>query len=388
MPWEKQSIMNQRVEFALRALQTENFRALCREYGISAKVGYKWRERFLREGLGGMREKSRRPHGNGQGLCEEVVCRMIRLKERHRHWGPRKIREIYLRQWGEGPSESSFKRVLEKSGLTQKRRAKRAAETGRISSGKRASEANEVWTVDFKGWWYDAQGKCEPLTVRDEYSRYVLELRAMRDAKTRSVQECFERLFERHGLPGAIRSDNGSPFASAQGLLGLSKLSAWWLANGIDLERSRPGCPQDNGGHERMHRDIALELEGVEQEERQAAFDTWRNEYNQERSHEALCMRVPAELYEPSRRKWEGTPERIDYPAMATRRVNQIGKISYEGRMLFVSTALAGWEVGLQALKEGRVSVYFSRLLLGEIEPESHSFMAASPVPSAQETPE
>ena len=378
MPWEPKSIMNQRLEFALKALSTENFRELCREYGISARVGYKWRDRLLKEGIGGMREKSRRPHGHAKGLEEEVVCRMVKLKERHRHWGPRKIREIYLKQWEGAPSESSFKRVLEKCGLTQKKRIKKAVESGRICSGKKASVPNEVWTVDFKGWWYDAQGKCEPLTVRDEFSRFVLELRALHDAKTETVKECFEGLFERYGLPGAIRSDNGSPFASVQGLLGLSKLSAWWLANGIDLERSRPGCPQDNGGHERMHRDIARELEGVEQTHRQAAFDVWRQEYNQERPHQALGMRVPEELYEPSKRRWEGTPEQISYPGMATRKVNQIGKIGYEGRSIFVSTALAGWEVGLAALQERRTAVYFSRLLLGEIEADTHSFIPAN----------
>lgn len=238
--------MNQRMEFALKALQTDNFRALCREYGISTKVGYKWRGRFVAEGVAGLRDLSRRPKGSPSALSEEEICRIVRLKERHRHWGPRKLHELYLRQWGVGPSESSFKRVLERCGLTEKRRLRAAATAGRIASGRRASAPNEVWTVDFKGWWYDAQGKCNPLTVRDEYSRYLLEMRALADARTVTVQSCFERLFGEYGVPGAIRSDNGSPFGS-HGLLGLSRLSAWWIANGIDLERSRPGCPQDNG---------------------------------------------------------------------------------------------------------------------------------------------
>jgi len=361
-------------------MQTENFEALCREYGISKKVGYKWRKRFLEEGLNGMAEKSRRPHRSPEQLGEEVICRMVKLKERHRHWGPQKIREVYLRQWGQGPSESSFKRVLERCGLTEKRRVRKAVETGRIASGKKASGPNEVWTVDFKGWWYDRDGRCDPLTVRDEYSRYVLELRALPDAKGATVQACFERLFERHGLPGAIRSDNGSPFASSNGLLGLSRLSVWWVANGIDLERSRPGCPQDNGGHERMHRDIARELEGVEHEERQAAFETWRREFNEERPHGALQMQVPAELYRNSERSWSGTPEQIDYPGKAMRKVDKNGKIGHEGHRIFLSSALAGWEVGLSPRREdGNLEIYYARLLLGVLEPESAGFIPATP---------
>lgn len=379
MPWTPQSVMNQRTEFALKALQTDNFRALCREYGISAKVGYKWKQRFLEQGLEGMNEKSRRPRSSPEALGEEVVCRMVRLKERHRHWGPKKIREVYLRQWGEAPSESSFKRVLERCGLTEKRVRREVKETGRIASGRKATAPNEIWTVDFKGWWHDAQGRCEPLTVRDEYSRYLLELRAMVNARTETVQACFERLFERHGLPGAIRSDNGAPFASPNGPLGLSRLSAWWLANGIDLERSRPGCPQDNGGHERLHRDIANELEGVDHRERQAAFETWRREFNEERPHEALGMRTPAELYRASERSWSGTPGELSYPQMSVRKVTRTGTIRYEAESIFISQALSGWQVGLLARKDGNLDVYFSRLLLGQLEPESAAFIAVKP---------
>ena len=153
-------------------------------------------------------------------------------------------------------SESTFKRVLERIGLTQKRRRRRSTEAGRLWTGLRAAAANEVWSVDFKGWWRSWGKRCEPLTVRDEHSRYVLEVRALGDARSETVRNNFERLFERYGLPPAIRSDNGVPFASVQGLLGLSRLSLWWVALGINLERGRPGHPQDNGAHQRMHRDI------------------------------------------------------------------------------------------------------------------------------------
>jgi transposase InsO family protein len=216
--------MEQRVEFVLRAQRTENFRALCQEYGISAKTGYKWQERFLRLGLGGMEEESRRPHHHAEELGEGEVCAIIRLKLAHPRWGPRKIRELYLRRHGKVASESSFKRVLERAGLTEQRKGRRVViEGGRLSSGRKAEKLNEVWTVDFKGWWRTQEGRCEPLTVRDELSRYILELRAMEDARSQSVRRSFEGLFERHGLPEAIRSDNGSPFASVQSVHGLSR---------------------------------------------------------------------------------------------------------------------------------------------------------------------
>src|ERR1700719_976545 len=252
MPWKKLEPMEQRTEFAMKALRTNNFRALCEEYGISAKTGYKWQKRFLQHGLAGMAEQSRRPHRHAGQLPEAVVCEMVRLKQAHRHWGPRKLRELYLRRHGTAVSESSFKRVLRLAGLTEPRRRRQSAGVaGRLCSGRRGRAANEVWTVDFKGWWYDGQGaRCEPLTVRDEHSRYLLELRRLADAKTETVRQCFERLFQRHGLPQAIRSDNGSPFAHVRGLLGLSRLSAWWVALVIDLERGRPGHPRDNGGAE------------------------------------------------------------------------------------------------------------------------------------------
>jgi transposase InsO family protein len=387
MPWETQDVMTKRIEFAMKALQTENFRALCREYGISPKVGYKWKERFLQQGLEGMQEQSRRPTSSPAALSEQEICRIVRLKERHRHWGPRKLQELYRRQWGSAPSESSFKRVLERCGLTEKRRVRTVKETGRIASGRKAAAPNEVWTVDFKGWWYDAQGRCNPLTVRDEYSRMVLELRAVADANTQTVQSCFERLFNEYGVPGAIRSDNGPPFASHRGLMGLSRLSAWWLANGIELERSRPGCPQDNGAHERMHRGIAGELEGTPYDERQAALDTWREEFNTQRPHEALGMRCPAEVYTRGAR-WAGTPDQLRYSQAQTRRVLQYGHIRFEGEPIFLSQALSGWDVGLQVGQDSNLDVYFGRLLLGRLEPETAAFVPITEIADAQiETP-
>lgn len=366
----------------MKALVHPNFRELCREYGISAKTGYKWRERFIRHGLAGMNELSRRPHRHAEELGEAVVCEMVRLKQAHPHWGPWKIQALYQRKHGgESPSESSFKRVLERAGLTVRRRVRRLVETGRLGSGRKATQPNEVWSVDFKGWWRDREGlRVEPLTVRDEHRRMLLEMRALEDIRTATLRCCFERLFERYGMPGAIRSDNGVPFASSRGLHGLSRLSAWWLVLGIDLERGRPGCPQDNGAHERMHLDIRRELEGGRVGRDQEAFDLWREEYNTERPHEALGMRVPAEVYQRSGRTYEGTPTEIDYGGMETRKVRvKSGEIGYRKERIMITSAIGGWTVGLSPQADGLVEVWFSKMLLGHIDPQTASFKAARP---------
>src|SRR5205807_1889968 len=376
MPWKKSEPMEERMEFAVRAMQTLNFRALCQEYGISTKTGYKWRERFWGKGLAGMEEESRRPKSHSKQLAEEEVCEIVRLKLAHMSWGARKIRELYLRRHGEVASESTFKRVLERAALTQKRRRRRAPEAGRLSTGREAAALNEVWTVDFKGWWRNGDKRCEPLTVRDEYSRYLLEVRAVEDGRSETVRKSFERIFERHGLPEAIRSDNGSPFASRQGPFGLSRLSAWWVVLGIDLERGWPGHPQDNAGHERMHQDISRELEAVGECD-QEALDLWRETFNYERPHEALGMRCPGEVYICSERKYEGTPEDLDYPQMCQRRVSASGAIRIDQLQLFLSTSLAGWSVGLKPIASDLMEVWFGQLLLGQIDLSTSNFIRA-----------
>jgi putative transposase len=386
MPWKEKSMINERTEFALKALQPGvNFSALCAEYGISRKVGYKWKDRFLQKGSRGLHDQSRRPKNSPVELKEAVVCEIIRLKQAHPHWGPPKLHRLYEKAHGEAPSLSSFKRILDKAGLVKKRRRRNSSHTGRIHSGIRAEGPNDVWTVDFKGWWRTGDGlRCEPLTVRDEYSRYVLEVRAMATADTVAVRSCFVHLFEEHGLPSCIRSDNGAPFASTQAVLGLSRLSAWWVALGINLERGRPGKPQDNGAHERMHRDIRAEVQACAQEDlhtQQSAFDLWRHTFNQQRPHEALGMRTPAEVYQNSPRTYEGDPASIVYPTLLTRRVKSSGSITINSNQIFISSALAGWNVGLKYLERSRFEVYFAQLRLGELDLSSQSFLGAASGP-------
>ena len=382
MPWKEQDVEKLRYEFVLRALSEDvPFTELCREYGIPPKTGYKWKNRFLKEGREGLQDRSRRPHSSPGQLTEEVVCEIVRLKGAHSKWGPRKIRNVYGHKHPsqELPSESSFKRVLERAGLVKKRRRRRVQECGRLQARTSAEKPNDLWTVDLKGSWYTSEGqRCEPLTVRDDASRFILNASVPPNAKTETVRSEFERIFDKYGLPGTIRTDNGPPFACVQAPWGLTRLSAWWLALGIDLDRIDMGCPSQNGGHERMHRDIAYEIEnqipgGLPQQA--AALETWRQIFNHERPHEALNMQRPAQLYRKSSRRFKGTPEQLDYPpGLAQRKVRSSGEIGFHGRRIFLSQALQGWTVGLKPRDSGLFSVYFVQLYLGILDLNTLSF--------------
>ena len=193
--------------------------------------------------------------------------------------------------------------------------------------------------------------------------------------RSQTVREAFERIFEKYGLPEAIRSDNGAPIASVQALHGLSRLSAWWMALGIDLERGRPSHPQDNGGHERLHRDIAQELEILGEAATPEALELWREEFNQERPHEALGMRCPAELYRDSNRPYRAAEVQLSYPRMATRLEDKNGKLSWKNQKVFLTVSLAGWQVGLQSSEKGPLEIWFGRLLLGHLDPRGLDFL-------------
>lgn len=387
MPWPTQNVNTIRREFVTKALmQGASFAALCREHGISRKTGYKWRQRALADGLSRLAEHSRRPKGSPRQLDEPTVCTLIRFKLRHPAWGPKKIRQLYARQFQPVPSLSSCQRVLTKAGLVLHRRRRAKPTPGRISLGAVARAPNEVWTVDFKGWWRTADGqRCEPLTVRDAFSRFVLTACTLPKANTTLVRGEFERLFQRYGLPQVIKSDNGAPFATATAPLGLSRLSAWWLALGIELDRSRPAHPQDNGAHERLHRDIAVELSRHVQPDlraQQAALDLWRQEFNGERPHEALGGRCPHEIYRPSPRRLPAGPLILDYgPGFFPRKINPNGTLKWGNHSLLISTALVGWHVGLRYLDHDRLEVWFNHLLLGQLEVSSARFLRAASRP-------
>lgn len=383
MPWKENGVVDQRFEFVMRVLHgPASFAQLCEEFGISRKTGYKWKERFLRGGIPELRDELRRPERSPSTLPEGVVCEMVRLKQAHRTWGARKLQALYQRLHGgqDTPSESSFKRVLERAGLVEHRRQRRKSQdTGRLQIRLTPQHPNELWTVDFKGWWRSGdRQRCEPLTVRDAYSRYLLCVWAAPDAASETVRERFQALFERYGLPGAIRSDNGSPFASSSAPLGLSRLSAWWVALGVDLDRTDPGHPEQNGSHERMHRDLAAEVQYARNdslEELRETLEVWRQSYNEQRPHEALGMKTPAEVYVPSKRKYSGDPEEVEYPlGYLSRQVCSHGTIRINGERIWLSGALAGWHVGLEPVEDQMYRVHFGRLCLGHLDLRTLSF--------------
>jgi transposase InsO family protein len=378
--------MNVRTEFVLRVFEAKvPFNDLCKEFGISRKTGYKWKERFLEQGLTGLSDQSRRPANSPQQLGENSVCKIVKLKLAHPSWGPRKIRMVFARSFPdcELPSDSTFKRVLDNAGLVERKTRRPSSQTGRITNRIEAKRPNHVWTVDFKGWWRTRDNnRFEPLTIRDLYSRFVLCTQSLEDCKSDSVKSAFEKVFEMYGLPEVIRSDNGSPFAASNSPMGLSRLSAWWLALGIDLDRIPPARPDQNGSHERMHRDIALEVEKKSAPDftaQQSALDVWRNSYNHERPHEAIAMQVPADLYTQSTRRFDATPIELDYPIEYLKRmVTTGGSIKLENIRVNISVALKGWHVGLKLESNERYGLWFSRLRLGDVDLKTERFQATA----------
>ena len=386
MPWMETPVVDQRTEFVLRVLRNvEHFGDVCREFGISRKTGYKWKERFLSEGLGGLGNHSRRPVTCPNEVKEEMVCRIVKLKLAHPSWGARKLRAVLERTTPKEdlPSESSFKRVLDKAGLVERRRRMPSKQACRLQTPAQAERPNHVWTIDFKGWWYTRnRTRFEPLTIRDAYSRYVLCAQALDNARTETVRQQMIRVFERHGLPEVIRSDNGTPFAARRSPLGLSRLSAWWLSLGINLDRIPPGRPDQNGGHERMHRDMAGEVESRADEDartQQATLDVWRRTFNEERPHEALGMRVPKEVYQTSPRCYDPSSVELVYPQTYwVRKVNNTGDIKILKMAINVSASLSGFHVGLEPMTTSthRLAVWFCKLCVGELDLEARKFQA------------
>lgn len=381
MPWPVVTMNEARMDFVRRAQASGvNVAQLCRECGISRKTGYKWLERAREEGLRGMRERSRRPRRSPAQLDESTICALGKLKLAHLRWGPKKIRRLYQKANGTAPSLSSCQRILRKLGLVQSRRRRVRRPWASLSAEPAVRGPNDLWTVDFKGWWRALDGRrCEPLTVCDAYSRQVLAAVVMSGTGGAAVRAVFVQLFQRHGLPRAIRSDNGSPFATANAPLGLSRLASWWLSLGINPLRGRPGCPQDNSAHERMHGDIAAEVSEHVQPDRaaqQAALDLWRREYNEVRPHESLQGRCPAEVYRNSDRRYDEQPP--EYAAgYHVRRICAHGCFKWNGQSVFVTTAISGHEVGLRLMANQTYEIWLYHVLIGTFDPQTCAFQVA-----------
>src|SRR5882724_5627135 len=318
MPWKECSVVDERLRFVAQLLDGEAMSEVCRAFGISRKTGYKIFERYKEHGLEALTDRSRWPVRHANQLPRQIESLIVAAKRDKPHWGARKIRELLVRRLDGDirvPAKSTIHAVLHRHGLVKVPGRPRHRATGTpLSQG---AAPNDLWCADFKGEFKLGNGRyCYPLTVTDHASRFLLLCEAMESTREDLAITAFDRLFRERGLPQAIRSDNGVPFASPNALFNLSKLSVWWLRLGIEIERIKPGHPQQNGRHERMHLTLKKEATkpaGANFLQQQARFDAFTQEFNTERPHEALDMKIPAEVYDPSPRHYQGLPE-IDYP--------------------------------------------------------------------------
>ena len=375
MPWKTETPMEQKHRFVALA-ESGHFTVseLCRELGISRKTGHKWLTRYRQQGTAGLEEKSRAPN-RVPGKIEQEIERIIVSERRaHPRWGPKKIRQRLICRHGiKGPpSVSTIGAVLYRNGMVTPRRRRGGVFTVERGTLTSAQRPNHVWAVDFKGWFLlGNQQRCDPLTISDLYSRYVLRVEGLPQATTQWTQKSFKAAFRRYGLPEIIRVDNGAPFAS-MGPGGLSRLSVWWIGLGIDVEFTRPGCPQDKGCHERMHRTLKADccqkpsINGAAQQQR---FDRWRHEFNHERPHEMLGMQMPCECYQASNvRLNQRIKHRLYEVGDEIKRVSSSGFISLFGKNCFVGEAFAERDVALERDdKTGVIGVRYANVKLGDL---------------------
>lgn len=378
MPWRKCSVMDERMRFVVRLKDGESMASLCREFNISRKTGYKIFERYEECGLEGLSDRTRRPFRHANQLPEQIEAAIVRAKRDKPHWGARKIRERLLRSLPHAvkvPAASTIHAVLDRHGLVTRMKHPRTRTEGTPLSEGLAP--NDLWCTDYKGeFMLGDQRYCYPLTVTDHASRYLLLCEAMQSNAEKPAFTAFERLFKERGLPRAIRSDNGVPFASPNGLFNLSKLSVWWLRLGIGIERIKPGHPQQNGRHERMHLTLKQEATrpaGVNFLQQQARFDHFQEEFNQERPHEALGMKCPAEVYTTSTQPYQGILE-PHYPFHdRTVVVTSCGRLCLHRKKINLSTSLAGQAVGIKEVELGIWLVSFMDYDLGYVDLEART---------------
>lgn len=382
MPWKETCPMDQRVACLADWLRHEwSVTELAARYGVSRKTLYKWLTRYVTEGPAGLEDRSRAPHRSGRVLRAEVREAVVAERQAHPHWGPRKLRVRLAKRHPDvvWPAASTIGDVLRRAGLSTPRRRTRYV-VPLTQPLAEAREPNDVWTVDFKGWFRTADGqRCDPLTVNDAVSRFALCCQIVPPSAA-GVWPWMERTFREYGLPRAIRTDNGPPFAST-GPGRLSRLSVWWLKLGVGVDLIDPGHPEQNGRHERFHLTLQTESGDAPAATRgaqQARFDRVRAEYNEARPHEALGDRCPAEVYRPSPRPY---PVRVEEPwydaTHEVRRVRDHGQIKWQGEWVFISEALAHELVGVTTAENGDAVVRFLDRELGRIDRDTRRFTAA-----------
>lgn len=345
----------------------------CERFRVSRKSAYKWLGRFDRQGIAGLAELSRKPKHCPWALPKSMRTRLIALRKRRPRWGPRKILSWLEKHEPqlELPASSTVGDLFKREGLILTRRRRRFPAKATPSNLHEALAPNDLWCVDFKGDFIVDHERCYPLTATDAFSRFLLGCHALKSTNTEGARPVFERLFREYGLPGAIRSDNGPPFAST-GLAGLSKLAVWWMRLGIRLERIPPGKPQYNGQHERMHRTLKAETTKPPEATftaQQRRFDDFRFDFNVERPHEALGNEMPSSVYSPSSRDFPPKLTELEYPSHhALRGIRSDGSIKWKTSNFYVSAALIGEVVGVEEMDDQLWHLHFGSLLLGVID--------------------
>lgn len=373
--------MDERIQFMARLRAGERMSDLCEEFGISRKTGHKFAKRFEALGVDGLKDQSRRPHHVPHRADAAVVQLLLDARKAHPNWGPHKLKDVLEREHQTKlPAPSTIGGILKRAGLVDGRKRRRPTPT-RHTGLTEAQAPNDVWCADYKGQFRLGSGHyCYPLTITDQHSRFIVACDGMDRIDADAAREVFVDAFQRLGLPTVIRTDNGVPFATT-GLHRLSRLSVLWLRAGVRFERIEPGCPEQNGRHERMHRTLKAETTRpaapnlLQQQER---FDDFVDEFNQRRPHQALQNRRPAEIYSPSSRGFTQLAE-VEYPTHDDQlRVDGQGHVFLLRRNYFLTRALTGETVGVREEYDGRWIVTFATMDLGHIDPYSRTF-----VPSA-----
>jgi len=385
MPWKETQVLDERVSFMAAYLQGEDsLTAVCRRFGVSTKTGRKWVGRYRESGPEGLRDRSRAPHRHPNATSAEIIQLVIMAKHKRPNWGPRKLIPRLREQHPEAelPAPSTAGQILERHGLVKPR--KRVRHTPPWTRPLEDCTApNETWCIDFKGWFRTLDGvRCDPLTITDAYSRMLLCCRGLSSQNGRLVRRAMERVFREYGLPATIRSDNGTPFASTA-LGGLSRLAVWWIKLGIMPERIRPGHPEENGRHERMHRTMKAETTNPpmpNMRSLQVVFDGFRFEFNEERPHEALGQVTPASIYRPSKRSYPTRIREVEYASETTvRRVRSKGEIKWKGELIYLTEALTGEPVGLIPEDDRHLAVYFGPMKLCLLELSTNKIIRIAP---------
>jgi transposase InsO family protein len=374
MPWKVINQMNIKIEL-IKDWDAGHFSVtdLSHKYGISRPTVYKWLGRYNRYGIEGLKERSRSPRHCPHRTSRKIIDLVIQEKLKNRKRGPRKVRAQIKRKYPELdlPAVSTIGYWLKKEGLVEQRK-KRLHVPPYTEPFSECKEPNDVWSIDYKGQFHMQNGRiCYPLTVSDNYSRFLLGCKALKGPRYDPTRRFMESIFREYGLPEAMRSDNGTPFAG-RCIGGLSRLMVWWILLGIIPERIRKGCPQENGRHERMHRTLksdALNPVACNLREQQKAFDVYRHDYNNDRPHESLNDKTPSDYYKKSSRPYVENPHPPEYDNnYLVRQVRHCGEIKFVGKRFYLTELLAGQPVGLREIEDGLWQIQFSFYVLGSID--------------------